>query len=113
MSTEVNREPFVIVESPERRLPAFPEGRRPELLLVDADAAPESGLSPLLFEAGFDVFRTARRESAPGLIHGRSSIRMALVRLDQPSLQPGALIRELIGIRPGLWIGMLGDWPDR
>jgi DNA-binding response OmpR family regulator len=109
----VDREPFVIIESPERRAPAVPDGRRPEILLVDADAAPGSGLSPLLFEAGFDVFRTARRESALELIQGRSSILMALVRLDQPSLESGALIRDLIGIRPGLWIGMLGDWPDR
>lgn len=113
MPTEVDREPFVIIESPERRAPAVPDGRRPEILLVDADAAPGSGLSPLLFEAGFDVFRTARRESALELIQGRSSILMALVRLDQPSLESGALIRDLIGIRPGLWIGMLGDWPDR
>jgi len=113
MPTEVDREPFVLVESPERRVPAFPEGRRPGILLVDADAAPDSGLSPLLFDAGFDVYQTARSESARDLIQGRSSILMALVRLDQPSLESGALIRDLVGVRPGLWIGMLGDWPDR
>jgi len=113
MPTEVAREPFVIVESPERRVPAFPEGRRPGILLVDADAAPDSGLSPLLFDAGFDVYQTARQESARDLIQGRSSILMALVRLDQPSLESGALIRDLVAARPGLWIGMLGDWPDR
>lgn len=113
MPTEVAREPFVIVESPQRRLPAFPGGRRPGILLVDADAAPDSGLSPLLFDAGFDVYQTARQESARDLIQGRSSILMALVRLDQPSLESGALIRDLVALRPGLWIGMLGDWPDR
>jgi hypothetical protein len=113
MPTEIAREPILIIESPERRVPGFPEGRRPGILLVDAAAAPESGLSPLLFEAGFDVYRTARPESARELIQGRSSIVMTLVRLDQPPLESGELIRELVGIRPGLWIGMLGDWPDR
>jgi len=113
MPTEVAHEPFVIVETPERRVPASPEGRRPGILIVDAAASPHRGLSPLLFEAGFDVYQTARGESARDLIQGRSSILMALVRLDQPSLESGALIRDLVGVRPGLWIGMIGDWPDR
>jgi hypothetical protein len=34
---------------------------------------------------------------------------MAVVRLDQPELDPRRAIRELARLRPGLWIGMLGD----
>jgi hypothetical protein len=84
------------------------EGRRPEIVLVDRDAAPASGLTPRLFEAGFDVYRTPEAVAARELIGGRSSILMAVVRLDPSGADAARTIRELARARPGLWIGMLG-----
>src|SRR5581483_7397795 len=113
MATENGPEPYVIVDRPLpawRELPAgLSEGRRPEIVLVDQDAAERSTLASCLFEAGFDVYRTAETEPARDLVEGRPSILMAVVRLGQSGLDSRRAIRELARLRPGLWIGMLGD----
>jgi hypothetical protein len=110
MESRSDFEPYVIVEAapvgagPVRR--SLPEGRRPEVLLVDPGERPEEDAGPALFEVGFDVFRTADPSSARDLVDGRSSILMALVRLGPKSADA---IRDLRSARPGLWIGMLGE----
>ena len=113
MVNEIGPEPYVLIERPLpawRELPAgISEGRRPEIILVDRDAAARSTLASCLFDAGFDVYRTAEAAAARELVEGRSSILMAVVRMDQPELDPRRAIRELARLRPGLWIGMLGD----
>lgn len=108
-------EPYVLVEEtqPARLLPFLAEGQRPELLLLDRVLDAESDLSAFLFDAGFDVFRTADLESARDMIASRSTLVMAVVRLDLPGLDPSEAIGTLARVRPGLWIGMRGgDGPE-
>lgn len=117
MPDESAYEPYVFLERGETarpsRMEAPPQGCRPGILLVDGEEDPEGVLSRLLFEGGFDVYRTARGDSARELVQGRSSILMALVRLDRTAHESGALVRELLSARPGLWVGMLVSGESR
>jgi len=117
MSDDDLREPLVILERHDAsgRSPggAFPDGPRPEILLVHEEEGPGGALGHLLFDAGFDVVRTSGTSSARDLVRSRPSLRMALIRLDRPALEPVSLIRDLALLCPGLWIGMHGGAGDR
>jgi hypothetical protein len=105
-------EPFVIVERP--ATPPFGRwtalgGRKPSLLLIDRGSPDGSGLDSPLAAEGFDVYRTTGHRSALDLLRAHPSILMALVRTELPDIDAPALIRDLGQVRPGLWIGILGD----
>lgn len=111
--SEFAYEPFVILERggtpatearPTRRPTAF-RGRKPAILIVDREG---NGLDLPLAAEGFEVYRTTGRESAAELLRVHPSILMALVRMDLTSPDPVEVIRDLRGIRPGLWIGIWG-----
>ena len=110
-------EPFVILErstpaTPPRRWTAL-HGRKPAVLLVDRGGPDGTGLDLPLASEGFDVYRTTGRDSALDLLEGHPSMLMALVRVDLPDLDAASLIRDLRDVRPGLWVGLLGDPADR
>lgn len=79
------------------------------ILLVDAGAPLGAGLDHPLADAGFRVFRTSKADSALEILRAHPSLRMAVVRLDLSGVDSVHLMRTMLEVRPGLWVGMLAS----